>query len=228
MNFFQQLIDIILHLDVHLTQFVEAYGAVTYAILFSVIFAETGFVITPFLPGDSLLFAAGAIAALGSLHVSVIVLALIVAAIAGDTLNYWVGHFLGQKIVDHPKIKFINQEHIDKTEQFFKKHGGKTIILARFVPIIRTFAPFVAGIGTMHYQTFILYNIIGGTLWVTLFTLAGFFFGNLPFIKENFHYAIFAIIGLSLVPMIWEYYQNKRHPDVPGLRQKTLEKVVNE
>ena len=220
-------VDIILHLDEYLTELVGTYGVLTYGILFLVIFAETGFVVTPFLPGDSLLFAAGAIAALGSLDIGLIVLALIGAAVLGDTINYWIGHYFGQKIVDNPKIKFINQEHIDKTEEFFKKHGGKTIILARFVPIVRTFAPFVAGVGTMHYETFLMYNLIGGVLWVTIFTLAGYFFGNLPIIKENFHYAIFVIIGLSLVPMIYEYYQNKRHPDVAGLKQKTLEKAVN-
>lgn len=228
MSFFKVLVDFILHLDVHLTELVTTYGVLTYGFLFLIIFAETGFVITPFLPGDSLLFAAGAIAALGSLNVWLIVGVLITAAVIGDTVNYWIGHFFGRKIVDHPKITFINQEHIDKTEQFYKKHGAKTIILARFVPIVRTFAPFVAGVGTMHYETFLLYNFVGGVMWVSIFVLAGYFFGNMPFIKHNFHYAIFAIVGLSLVPMIYEYYQNKRHPDVPGVRQETLEKVVNE
>jgi len=228
MSFFKLAIDFILHLDTHLTQLVTTYGVLTYGVLFLIIFAETGFVITPFLPGDSLLFAAGAIAALGSLNVWFIVAVLVVAAVLGDTANYWIGHFFGRKIVDNPNIPFINQEHIDKTEQFYKKHGAKTIILARFVPIVRTFAPFVAGVGSMHYETFLLNNLIGGAIWVSVFTLAGYFFGNMPIIKENFHYAIFAIIGLSLVPMIYEYYQNKRHPDVPGVRQKTLEKVVNE
>lgn len=219
--------DFVLHLDTHLTDFVGQYGILTYAILFLIVFAETGFVVTPFLPGDSLLFAAGAIAALGSLNVVGVIALMIVAAILGDTVNYWIGHFLGRKIVDHPKIKFINQEHIDKTEQFYKKYGAKTIILARFVPIVRTFAPFVAGVGSMHYSTFILYNIIGGVLWVSLFSSLGFFFGNMPFIKENFHYSVFAIIGLSLVPMVYEYIQAKRHPDVPGIATDKLPKVVN-
>lgn len=183
---------------------------------------------TPFLPGDSLLFAAGAIAALGSLHIWLIVLLLIIAALAGDTVNYWIGHYFGKKIVNNPRIPFINQEHIDKTEQFFKKYGGKTIILARFVPIVRTFAPFVAGIGVMNYQKFILYNVIGGVIWVSLFTMTGFFFGNMPFIKENFHYAIVVIVILSVIPMIYEYIQHKRHPDVPGVSTKKLQKLVND
>jgi len=228
MEILQSFLGVLLHLDEYLTDIVSQYGTLTYAILFLIVFAETGFVVTPFLPGDSLLFAAGAIAALGSLNVWGIVLLLIVAAVLGDTANYWIGHFFGRKIVDHPKIKFINQEHIDKTEQFFKKHGAKTIILARFVPIVRTFAPFVAGVGSMHYSTFITYNVVGGVAWVSLFTLLGYFFGNMPFIKENFHYAVFAIIGLSLIPIAYEFIQNKRHPNVPGVTTKKLEKVVNE
>lgn len=220
------LMDFFLHLDSHLKEIVTQYGVLTYAILFGIVFAETGLVIAPFLPGDSLLFAAGAIAALGTLNVWFIIGLLIVAAIAGDTVNYWIGHYFGRKIVDNPKIPFINQEHIDKTEQFYKKYGGKTIILARFVPIVRTFAPFVAGVGNMDYGKFITYNVVGGIIWVVLFTLAGYFFGNLPFIQEHFHYAIFAIIFLSLVPMVYEYIQNKRHPDVPGIK-KHLEKEVN-
>lgn len=227
MEFFTTVLDGILHLDKNLTALVQNYGMLTYVVLFGIVFAETGLVVTPFLPGDSLLFAAGAIAALGSLNVWFIVLLLAVAAILGDTANYWIGHFLGRKIVDHPSIRFINQEHIDKTEQFYKKYGAKTIILARFVPIVRTFAPFVAGVGIMHYSTFFLYNVIGGVAWVSLFTLAGYFFGNMPFIKDNFHYAIFAIIGLSLIPMLYEYIQHKRHPDVPGVATGTLKKVVN-
>lgn len=220
-------IDFILHLDKHLTELVSTYGVATYAILFGIIFAETGLVVTPFLPGDSLLFAAGAIAALGSLNVWGLTGLLIVAAILGDTVNYWIGHYFGQKLVDNPKIKFINQEHIDKTQQFYKKYGGKTIILARFVPIVRTFAPFVAGVGTMDYKKFILYNITGGVIWVSLFTLLGYFFGNLEFIKENFHYAVFAIIFLSLIPIGFEFYQSRKHPDVPGVHHKKLKKEVN-
>lgn len=218
--------DIILHLDEYLSQIVSTYGALTYVILFLIVFAETGLVITPFLPGDSLLFAAGAIASLGSLDIGLVILLLLVAAILGDTVNYWIGHYFGRKIVDNPKIKFINQEHIDKTEQFYKKYGGKTIILARFVPIIRTFAPFVAGVGTMDYKKFIAYNVIGGVLWVSLFTLLGYFFGNIPIVQENFHYAVFAIIGLSVLPMVYEYIQHKRHPDIPGVSPEELKEIT--
>lgn len=211
MGYLQNFVDIILHLDKYLVQFVADYGLFTYVVLFSIIFAETGFVVTPFLPGDSLLFAAGAIAAIGSLHVWVVGLALAVAAILGDTVNYWLGHFLGQKVVDNPKVPFINQEHIDRTQKFYAKYGGKTIILARFVPIVRTFAPFVAGVGKMDYSKFFLFNVIGGIAWVFLFTFAGYFFGNIPFVQKNFHYVIIAIIFLSLVPMGFEYIQSKRH-----------------
>ncbi len=228
MELIKGFIDIFLHLDTNLNQFVGAYGALTYGFLFIVIFIETGLVITPFLPGDSLLFAAGAIASLGSLHIGVVLVLLMIAAILGDTVNYWIGHFFGRKIVDNPKIRFINQEHIDKTEQFYKKYGGKTIILARFVPIIRTFAPFVAGVGTMEYKKFILYNVIGGTLWVCVFTLLGFFFGTIPIVQKNFHYAVFAIIGLSIVPILYEYIAHKRNSNVSGISNKKIKKIVNE
>ena len=226
MEVIQSFIDVILHLDTYLSGFVSTYGVFTYGVLFLIVFAETGFVVTPFLPGDSLLFAAGAIASLGALDIGIVILLLLIAAILGDTINYWIGHFFGRKIVDNPKIKFINQEHIDKTEQFYKKYGGKTIILARFVPIVRTFAPFVAGVGTMNYNKFLLFNIIGGVIWVTLFTLLGYFFGNFEVIQKNFHYAIFAIIGLSIVPVVYEYIQHKRNPDVPGVPIKTLNKFT--
>lgn len=228
MEFIQSFIDIVLHLDTHLKDLVSQFGVITYIILFVIVFVETGFVVTPFLPGDSLLFASGAIAALGSLNIWIVLTLLIIAAILGDTANYWIGHFFGRKIVDNPKITFINQEHIDKTEQFYKKYGGKTIILARFVPIIRTFAPFVAGVGSMEYRKFIIYNIVGGFIWVTLFIFAGYFFGNLAFIQKNFHYAIFAIIFLSLIPMAYEYIQHKYHPNVPGVATKKLEKLMKE
>lgn len=204
------LIDFIIHLDVHLGEIISTYGVLTYGILFLIVFAETGLVVTPFLPGDSLLFAAGAFAAIGSLNIWLMVSLLIAAAILGDTVNYWIGHFFGQKIVDNPKIKFINQDHIDKTEKFYKKHGGKTIILARFVPIIRTFAPFVAGVGKMNYSQFILYNVVGGVVWVMLFGWAGFFFGNMPAVKHNFTLVIFAIIGVSVLPMVFEAWRAKK------------------
>jgi len=204
------LIDFIIHLDVHLGEIISNYGVLTYGILFLIIFAETGFVVTPFLPGDSLLFASGAFAALGSLNVWVLVLLLVTAAVLGDTINYWIGHFFGQKIVDNPKIPLVNQEHIDKTEKFYKKHGGKTIILARFVPIVRTFAPFVAGVGKMSYSHFVLYNVVGGAAWVMLFSLAGYFFGNIPAVKHNFTLVIFGIIGVSVFPMIFEAIKAKK------------------
>lgn len=209
MQYLEFIVEFILHIDVHLAQITSTYGALTYLILFLIIFAETGLVVTPFLPGDSLLFAAGAIAALGSLSFPGLLLVLIVAAILGDTANYWIGHFFGQKMIANPRIP-IKQEHIDKTQAFFDKHGGKTIILARFVPIVRTFAPFVAGIGKMNYSHFILYNIIGGIAWAVIFTSAGYFFGNMPAIKHNFSLVIFGIIGISLVPMLFEFIKAKR------------------
>lgn len=209
MSLIQFLIDFILHLDKHLVEIVTNYGALTYGILFLIVFAETGFVVTPFLPGDSLLFATGAIAAIGSLNIFFVLAILMVAAILGDTVNYWIGHFFGQKIIDNPRIPFINQEHIDKTQKFYAKHGGKTIVLARFVPIVRTFAPFVAGVGRMDYGKFIMYNIIGGVVWVAAFTLAGYFFGNIPAVHDNFTIVVFAIVGISVVPMIFEYVKAK-------------------
>lgn len=202
------IIDFILHIDIHLGQLISTYGLMTYAILFVIIFIETGLVFTPFLPGDSLLFAAGAFTALGSLNIWILLPLLIIAAILGDTVNYWIGYHFGEKMVENPKIP-INQEHMDKTEAFFKKHGGKTIILARFVPIVRTFAPFVAGAGQMTYGRFISFNVVGGFIWVSLFTLAGFFFGNIPAVKHNFTLVIMVIIVISVVPMIFEAFKHK-------------------
>lgn len=202
MQFVTAFIDFVIHLDKHLTIMVSSYGAATYLILFTIVFAETGFIITPFLPGDSLLFAGGALAALGSLNIYLMLFVLAGAAILGDSVNYWVGRSVGQRIVNNPKIPFINQKHIDKTEAFYVKHGGKTIILARFVPIVRTFAPFVAGVGKMEYRRFFVFNIVGGVMWVFLFTIVGYFFGNLPAVKHNFTLVIFAIIGISLIPVV--------------------------
>lgn len=208
MEIVKTLIDFILHIDTHLGELITQYGTLTYAILFVIIFVETGLVIMPFLPGDSLLFAGGAFAALGSLNIFVLLVVLMAAAVLGDTANYWIGHFFGEKLIANPRIP-IKKEHIEKTEKFFAKHGGKTIILARFVPIVRTFAPFVAGVGKMHYGNFISYNVIGGIAWVLLFTLAGFFFGNIPAVKHNFTLVIFAIILLSVAPMIFEFVKHK-------------------
>lgn len=201
------IIDFILRIDTHLGALISTYGALTYAILFLIIFIETGIVFAPFLPGDSLLFAAGAFSALGSLNPWLVFALLSVAAVLGDTCNYWIGHFFGQKIIDNPKIP-INQAHIEKTNHFFAKHGGKTIFLARFIPIVRTFAPFVAGIGKMEYSKFISYNIFGGIVWVGLFTSAGYFFGNFSFIKHNFSLVIIAIILVSILPMLLHFLKN--------------------
>ncbi|MCB9813086.1 MAG: DedA family protein [Pseudomonadales bacterium] len=224
MNIITYFVDFILHLDKHLGEIIAAYGSLTYAIFFAIIFAETGLVIFPFLPGDSLLFAAGTFTALGSLHFFATFLILFVAAVVGDSVNYWIGNIFGKKIVDNPKITFINQEHIDKTEAFYKKYGGKTIILARFVPIIRTFAPFVAGVGKMDYQKFITYNVLGGFAWVGIFMTLGYFFGNVQFVKDHFSVAILAIIAISVLPMLFEYIKHKNSPSVPI---KILEKDVN-
>jgi len=208
MNLIMGLINFILHIDVHLGQIISSYGVFTYAILFLIIFFETGLVFTPFLPGDSLLFAAGAFAALGSLNIFYLCFLLILAAILGDTANYWIGHFFGEKIIAHPKIP-LNKKHIDETHRFFNKYGGKTIILARFVPFVRTFAPFVAGIGKMHYSTFISYNVIGAILWGGFATFAGYFFGNIQFVKKNFSLVIIVIVLISIIPMLIPLIQHK-------------------
>ena len=198
-----------MHIDVHLGEIIAVYGYLTYGIIFVIIFIETGLVFTPFLPGDSLLFAAGAFCALGQLNILIILPLLMAAAILGDTTNYWIGHFFGKKLITNPKVP-INKKHIAKTQTYFDKHGGKTIILARFIPIVRTFAPFVAGIGRMHYGSFISYNIIGAIAWVTIATLAGYFFGNITIIKENFSIVVLAIVAISVVPMLVEALRKKK------------------
>ncbi len=203
MEFLKSMLDLFLHLDEYLAQIIANYGTWTYAILFTVIFVETGLVIMPILPGDSLLFAAGTFAALPEgLNIWYLLILLIVAAIIGDTVNYSIGHYLGERAYN---IKWIKKEYFDKTHAFFEKHGGKAIFLARFVPIVRTFAPFVAGIGKMSYSYFITYNVVGGIVWVLLFTLAGYFFGNIPFVRENFEYVIIVIILISVLPMGYEW-----------------------
>lgn len=208
MDFIGFLIDFIIHIDVHLGAIISTYGLLTYAILFLIIFIETGLVFTPFLPGDSLLFAAGAFAALNSLNIIVLLILLSVAAVLGDTVNYWIGHFFGKKIVAHPKIP-IDEEHIKETQKFFDKHGGKTIIIARFMPFIRTFAPFVAGVGKMKYSLFFSYNVIGGVAWVFIATLAGYFFGNIKFVRENFSLVIIGVVVISLIPIVVEIVRKK-------------------
>lgn len=202
-------IDFILHMDVYLNDIISNYGTWTYGILFLVVFMETGFVVTPFLPGDSLLFAAGTFASLGALNPIYLFLLLSFAAIIGDTINYSIGAYIGPRAFSG-ELKFLKKEHLDKTQAFYEKHGGKTIILARFVPIIRTFAPFVAGVGTMKYRKFITYNVVGGIVWVAIFISLGYFFGNIPFVKKNFELVIFAIIFISFIPPILEVYKARR------------------
>jgi membrane-associated protein len=195
-------------LDEYLGDIISQYGIWTYGILFAVIFVETGLVIMPILPGDSLLFAAGTFAALpDGLNIWYLVILLMVAAVLGDTVNYSIGHYLGERAYN---IKWIKREYFDKTHAFFEKHGGKAIFLARFVPIVRTFAPFVAGIGKMSYGYFITYNLVGGITWVALFTLAGYFFGNIPFMRDNFEYVIIVIILVSVLPMVFEWWKARR------------------
>jgi membrane-associated protein len=208
MEVITNLIELFLHIDEYLAEIISQYGVWTYALLFLIIFLETGLVVTPFLPGDSLLFAAGSFAALGVLSPWVLVILLSFAAILGDTVNYWIGHYIGPKAFSG-NVRFLKKEYLDKTHAFYEKHGGKTIILARFVPIVRTFAPFVAGVGAMTYKKFILYNVVGGILWVNIFVWLGYFFGNLPFVKKNFEIAILAIIFISVLPMVYEFVKSK-------------------
>ncbi len=210
MELINYLIDLILHLDRHLASLIETYGMWTYLILFLIIFAETGLVVTPILPGDSLLFAAGTFAGRGSLDPWVLFVLLSVAAILGDTVNYWVGKYLGQHFVTGRRRRWIKQDHLDRTHAFFEKYGGKTIILARFVPIVRTFAPFVAGVGTMTYGKFLAYNVFGGLLWVGVCIAAGYFFGGLPIVQNNFSLVVLAIVVVSLIPVVVEYLRSRR------------------
>lgn len=214
-----QLIDLFLHLDKHLAGILDQYGGWAYLLLFAIIFCETGLVVTPFLPGDSLLFAAGAFAALGSLSLAGLLALLTAAAILGDTVNYWVGHFLGRRILNAQRFRVIKPEHLAYTHEFFEKYGGKTIIIARFVPIVRTLAPFVAGLGSMTYARFMSYNVIGGIAWVTICTVAGYLFGNLQLVRDNFSLVVLAIIALSLVPAVWEMARAR------ALRRRRLQGV---
>jgi membrane-associated protein len=212
MEVISHIIDLFLHLDKHLAWLVETFGIWTYVVLFLVIFCETGLVVTPFLPGDSLLFAIGALAATtGSLNIMLLYILLLIAAIAGDTVNYWIGHKLGENLINS-KRRLIRKEHLDKTHQFYERHGGKTIIIARFIPIVRTFAPFVAGLGSMNYREFIMYNVAGAILWITSLLFAGYFFGTLPIVKNNFSLVVFAIIFLSLLPAVVEIVRQKFFP----------------
>jgi len=209
MDIIHLFFDYFLHLDRHLSVVIESYGAWTYALLFLIVFCETGLVVTPILPGDSLLFAAGAFAAVGALEVQALCALLSIAAISGDTVNYWAGHLVGPKIFQQERIRFMKKEYLDRTHEFYERHGGKTIIIARFVPIIRTFAPFVAGIGSMTYFRFITYNVVGGMAWIALFVLGGYFFGNIALVKENFTLVILVIIVISILPGIVEFARQR-------------------
>ena len=204
------LLDIVLHLDAHLLALVQEYGVWVYAILFFIIFAETGLVIAPFLPGDSLLFVIGALSGMGSLELEVALPLLILAAFMGDNTNYWIGRLLGLRLLEHASPRFIKHEHLEKTHAFYAKHGGKTVIFARFLPIIRTFAPFVAGIGTMDYRKYVMFSIIGGVSWIGSLVLAGYFFGNIPVIKDNLTLMILVIVVASFVPAFLEYFKHRR------------------
>jgi len=204
-------IEFVLHIDKYLAQIINAVGLWTYLVLFVIIFIETGLVITPFLPGDSLLFAAGAFAALGSLNPIALFVITAIAAILGDTANYWIGNKIGPRAFSG-NIRFLKKEYLDRTRAFYDKHGGKTIFLARFVPIVRTFAPFVAGVGQMRYGYFITYNLVGGVVWTALFVFAGYFFGNLSFVKNNFSLVILAIVVISVLPAVFEYLKERGKP----------------
>ena len=202
------VVDVFLHLDRHLGDFVQTHGSWTYGLLFAIVFLETGFVVTPFLPGDSLLFACGALAATGALQPGALFVLLAAAAVAGDTANYSIGKAIGPRAFSG-KVRFLKHEHLMRTQAFYERHGGKTIFLARFVPIIRTFAPFVAGIGTMSYPRFLAYNVVGGVTWVGACLAAGYAFGNIPVVKNNFSLVILAIVGVSMLPLAVEYFRKR-------------------
>jgi membrane-associated protein len=212
MELIAQFIDVVLHLDRYLGGFVQDYGAWIYLLLFLIVFAETGLVVTPILPGDSLLFVAGTLAAAGGMDPVWLCAVLITAAILGDTVNYWVGGWIGPRAFHDPNARFLKREYLEYTHRFYERHGGKTIILARFVPIVRTFAPFVAGIGAMSYPRFLAYNVIGAFVWVLSLTLAGYYFGNLAFVKNNLTFVILTIVFLSILPGIIEYLRHRRRP----------------
>lgn len=205
MELISYFIDLFVHLDKHLHEIIRDYGLWTYLILFLIIFCETGLVVTPILPGDSLLFAAGTFAALGALDPGLLFLLLTLAAVLGDTVNYWIGQYAGPKVFQQQRVRFLKKEYLLRTHEFYERHGGKTIIIARFIPIIRTFAPFVAGIGSMSYGRFVVYNIAGGILWVGLFVIGGFYFGNIPLVRKHFSLVIVVIVILSVMPGVIEF-----------------------
>ncbi len=202
-------IDILLHLDKYLDLMIQTMGIWSYVVIFLIIFCETGLVVTPVLPGDSLLFAIGTFAALGLFDITMVLILLTIAAIAGDTVNYWIGNYLGPKVFHYEDSRYFKKKHLERTHQFYEKHGGKTIIIARFIPIIRTFAPFVAGISSMTYRKFLSYNVVGGILWIFSLTLAGYFFGNIPVVRNNFSLVIMAIVVISVMPGVIEYFRQR-------------------
>jgi membrane-associated protein len=210
MEFITFLIDFILHIDVHLAQLAAAYGPWLFLILFLIIFCETGLVVMPFLPGDSMLFVTGAIAATGAFNIHLMVATLIIAAILGDSVNYQIGRMIGLKVFDNPNSRIFKRQHLDKTHAFYEKHGGKTIIIARFAPIVRTFAPFVAGVGAMRYARFLSYNVIGGVAWVASFSYAGYLFGSHPLVKKNLSLLILLIVVISLMPAVIGFIRQRR------------------
>ncbi len=209
MEILTYIIDIFLHLDKHLGSVIQEYGALTYFILFMIIYCETGLVVMPFLPGDSLVFAAGAFAAVGLLNIGVLFFLLVTAAMFGNSTNYWIGYYAGPRIFHNNASNLLNKKHLERTHNFYEKYGGKTIIIARFVPIVRTFAPFVAGLGRMTYPRFLSYDIIGGTGWIATCVFAGYFFGNIPFVKKNFSLVILTVIFISVLPAIIEIIRHK-------------------
>ena len=228
MNILHNFFNTLMHLDASLEILVGIMGNWIYALLFLVVFAETGLVVMPFLPGDSLLFVSGTLAGSGYINIWFVYITLFFAATIGDTVNYWIGHTIGAKVFNKDNSKIFKKEYLEKTREFYEKHGAKAIILARFLPILRTFAPFVAGVGKMHYQTFIIFNILGAFLWVTLFTFMGFFFGGLEVIQQNFHYVVVGILFVSVLPMIFEYIKYKQglHLSKSQLSHATYKEVV--
>lgn len=227
MSILSSFLGFILHMDTYLLAIVQQYGFVSYIFLFFTIFLETGIVLLPFLPGDSMIFTAGAIAAMGSLNIYVLFILFCTAAILGDTLNYWIGNYIGPKVFEK-NYKFLNKKYLERTQHFFEKYGGKTIIIARFLPIIRTFAPFLAGVGRMSYVKFLMYNVVGGIIWAGLFVWAGFFFGNVPLVKENFTIVILAIISISLIPVITEFlrYVRERRKNRKNINTDAMKKSI--
>ena len=228
MEMMVKFIDILLHLDKYIDVLIQNYGMWTYLIFFIIIFCETGLVVTPFLPGDSLLFVAGTFAAIGPLNLTWLLVLLSVAAILGDTINYWIGNYIGPKVFQMQNSRVFRKEYLDRTHQFYEKYGPITIVIGRFVPIIRTFAPFLAGVGSMTYGKFLTYNVVGGILWIASFTLGGYFFGNLPFVKKNFTLVIIVIIVISVMPTVIEYIRQRRQAKAGRTRITPVAKAEHE